>query len=172
MRLCPSQLQLSLNPLDVSSVMVGDCSGRWHSSCWSDGSRGLCAADSGGGRLGWEVFVPLGGWSAEDSACFWTDLVTPLADSLLFLMIKVEPEGSLGHTRWWYERISFTLTLAAVCGHDCLNLRNESESSVVLLMVGPFNAACLCKENTQTLLDSGRYSFIIDNSHVLFAVHP
>lgn len=123
MRLCPSQLQLSLNPPDDWSFEAAGVRGwllwevtrqrlkrrRWWIVCsrygggwvviW--GERCLCL---------WDAGVP------KIARVFRTDLVTPL----LFLMIKAEPEGRRSGGRHWYERISLTLILTVVSKHCCL----------------------------------------------------
>ncbi len=124
MRLCPSQLQLSLNPPDVFSVEAGGVTGwllwevtrSWLKRWWMVRSR------SGGG---WVVI-----WG-EKCLCPWdagalkiahvprTDLVTPL----LFLMIKVEPEGRCSGGRQWYGHISLTLIFTGVSKHCSLKCK-------------------------------------------------
>lgn len=123
MRLCPSQLQLSLNPPDVCCVEAAGVSGwlLWEVTrqrlkrrhCWL-----VCSRYGGGWVVIWgERCLRL--WDAgvpKIARVSQADLVTPL----VFLMIKVEPEGRHSGGRQRYEHISVTLILTAVSKHCCL----------------------------------------------------
>lgn len=130
MRLCPSQLQLSLNPPDVCSVVAGGVRAwllwevtRHRLKWWQRWI--LCRKDSGKDEWSSGVMLCLCLWDGAMKISDWPGRSTH-RQTLFFLMIKAQPEGQCSDVRHWYEHISLTFILTAeakYCSPKCKSIK-------------------------------------------------